>query len=50
MVDTYNAEYPNSEGIAHGGYAGAIRVREDWVFKVRRSLPIHRSLVSCPMR
>jgi len=34
MVDTYNAEYPNSEGIAHGGYAGAIRVREDWVFKL----------------
>ena len=34
MVDTYNADYPNGEGVAHGGYAGAIRVREDWVFKL----------------
>lgn len=34
MVDTYNAEYPDGSGTAHGGYSGAIRVPEEWTFKL----------------
>jgi len=34
QVDTYNAKYPHTGDIAHGGYSSGIRAHEQFVFRV----------------
>lgn len=34
QVDTYNAKYPHSGEVAHGGYSSGVRAHEQFVFRV----------------
>jgi len=34
QVDTYNAKYPHTGDIAHGGYSSGIRAHEQFVFRI----------------
>ena len=34
MVDTYNAKYPHTGEIAHGGYSSGVRAHQQFVFKI----------------
>ncbi|KAK9893871.1 NADPH-dependent alcohol dehydrogenase [Cystobasidium minutum MCA 4210] len=38
MVDTYNAKYPHTGEIAHGGYSSGIRAHQQFVFKIPEGL------------